>query len=183
MTTMQYLLPLWCAALLIFLALLALWWRENRRMSARLERFNDSWQAEIVPSKAALLALAEYDAARLGVIAAHSTLSATSPNDPTFEDRRVAQIEAQVAYDDACDRLHDVLDRYYRPDDAAMPHTPQRLGTLDVDPNDAPRIVTAAGAEIALALPAGQYAVLREQGGATDAARVLIARDETPTRS
>src|SRR6478609_730958 len=103
MTTTQYLLPLWCAALLIFLTLLALWWRENRRMTVQLERFNDAWQAEIIPSKAALLALAEYDAARLGVIAAHGTLSATSPDEPAFEDLRVALIEAQVAYDDACD--------------------------------------------------------------------------------
>ena len=81
MTTTQYLLPLWCAALVIFVGLLALWWRENRRMTARLERFHQSWQEEIIPSKAALLALAEYDAARLGVIAAHGTLSATSPEE------------------------------------------------------------------------------------------------------
>lgn len=184
MTTAQYLLPLLCAVLVIFLALLAFWWREQRRMAARLEQFHLAWQEEIIPSKAALLALAEYDAARLGVIAAHGTLTGTPPDAPAYEARRVALIEAHVAYDDACDRLHDVLDRYYRPDaDATVSRALRRLGTLAVDHDDTPVLATAAGARVAIALPAGRYAVLREQAADNDAARVIIARDEPPARS
>ncbi|HEY8602208.1 MAG TPA: hypothetical protein VIL85_27530 [Thermomicrobiales bacterium] len=177
MTTTQYLLPLLCAVLVLFLVLLALWWRENRRMAARLARFHLTWQEEIIPTKAALLALAEYDAARLGVSVAHGTLADTPREAPAFEDRRIALIEAQVAYDDARDHLHDILDRYARPAaDTAAPRTPQRLGTLIVDHDDAPMITTAANPPIVVALPAGRYAVLQDN----DTTRIIIARDETP---
>lgn len=185
MATTRYLLPLLCVVLVIFLALLARWWRENRRMAARLAWFHHTWQEEIIPSKAALLALAEYGTARLDIIAAHGTLSETSPDRPAFEDRRVALIEAQVAYDDACDRLHDILDRYYRPDadTTTAPRTSKRRGTLTLDHGGAPVLATAAGAQVTIALPAGRYAVLQEVAADTGAARVIIARDETPARS
>ncbi len=185
MATTRYLLPLLCVVLVIFLALLARRWRENRRMAARLARFHHTWLEEIIPSKAALLALAEYGTARLGVIAAHGTLSETSPDRPAFEDRRVALIEAQVAYDDACDRLHDILDQYYRPDadTTTTPRTSQRRGTLTLDHGGAPVLATAAGAQVTIALPAGRYAVLQEVAADTGAARVIIPRDETPARS
>ncbi len=191
MATTRYLLPLLCAVLVIFLALLARWWRENRRMAARRARFHLTWQEEIIPSKAALLALAEYDAARLDVSAAHGTLGETAPGAPAFEERRVALIEAQVAYDDARDRLLDILDildildKYYRPnaDTIAAPRLSQRLGTLTLDHDDAPVLATAASAQVTIALPAGRYAVLQEVAANNGAARVIIARDETPARS
>ncbi len=185
MATTRYLLPLLCAVLVIFLALLARWWRENRRMAARRARFHLTWQEEIIPSKAALLALAEYDAARLDVSAAHGTLGETAPGAPAFEERRVALIEAQVAYDDARDRLHDILDKYYRPnaDTIAAPRLSQRLGTLTLDHDDAPVLATAASAQVTIALPAGRYAVLQEVAANNGAARVIIARDETPARA
>ncbi len=182
MTTAQYLLPLLCAVMVIFLALLVFWWREQRQMAARLERFHRSWQEEIIPNKAALLALAEYDAARLSVIVAHGALTGTPPDAPEYSQHRIALIEAHVAYDDACDRLHDTLDRYYRPGaDATVAHALRRLGTLTVEHDDTPVLTTATGTRVAITLPAGHYIVLREQAADNDAARVIITRNEPPT--